>query len=229
MVPVPEYYQMIREICDKHNVLFIDDEVICGFGRTGTWFGIDHWGVQPDIMTTAKGMSGAYTPIAAILVSDRVAKAFEKTSGRFINAFTTAGNPVSCSAAIAVVDIIEKDKLVARSAEMGEYMHKQAKKKLAPHPTVGDIRGKGLIMGIELVKDKKTREPFPPSVMAASRVNRLAMERGCMVFPTTGTVAGVAGDVIMMAPPYIITESQIDDGLEMVDAALTDFEKEFLK
>ena len=229
MVPVPEYYPMIRETCDKHNVLFIDDEVICGFGRTGTWFGIDHWGVQPDIMTTAKGMSGAYTPIAAILVSDRVAKAFEKTSGRFINAYTTAGNPVSCSAAIAVVDIIEKDKLVARSAAMGEYMHKQAKKKLAPHPTVGDIRGKGLIMGIELVRDKKTREPFPPSVMAAARVNRLAMERGCMVFPTTGTVAGVAGDVIMMAPPYIITKSQIDDGLEMVDAALTDFEKEFLK
>lgn len=118
---------------------------------------------------------------------------------------------------------------MVRSAEMGEYMHKQTRKKLMPHPTVGDIRGKGLIMGIELVKDKKTREPFPPSVMAAARVNRLAMERGCMVFPTTGTVEGVAGDVIMMAPPYIITESQIDDGLEMVDAALTDFEKEFLK
>jgi adenosylmethionine-8-amino-7-oxononanoate aminotransferase len=180
-------------------------------------------------MTTAKGMSGAYTPIAAVLVSAKVARAFEKTGGRFINAFTTAGNPVSCSAAIAVVDIIEKDRLVARSARMGEYMHRQAKKRLMPHPSVGDIRGKGLIMGIELVKNKKTKEPFPASVMASARVNRLAMERGCMVFPTVGTVEGVAGDVIMMSPPYIITESQIDDGLDMVDAALTDFEAEFLK
>jgi len=136
---------------------------------------------------------------------------------------------IAAAAAIAVVDIIEKDKLVARSAAMGEYMHRQTKKKLGAHPSVGDIRGKGLIMGIELVKDKKIKEPFPPSVMAAARVNRLAMERGCMVFPTTGTVEGVAGDVIMMAPPYIITESQIDGGLEAVDAALTDFEKEFLK
>jgi len=229
MVPVPEYYPMIREICDKHGVLFIDDEVICGFGRTGKWFGIDHWGVQPDIMTTAKGMSGAYTPIAAILVSDKVAKTFEKTSGRFINAFTTAGNPVSCAAALAVVDIIETEGLVERSVKMGEYMHKQARQRLMPHPTVGDIRGKGLIMGVELVRNKATKEPFAPSVMAAARVNRLAMERGCMVFPTTGTVEGAAGDVIVMAPPYIITESHIDDGLDMVDAALTDFEKEFLK
>jgi len=229
MVPVPEYYPMIREICDKHDVLFIDDEVICGFGRTGKWFGIDHWRVQPDIMTTAKGMSGAYTPIAAMLVSERVAGAFEKTAGRFINAYTTAGNPVSCAAALAVLDIIEKERLVVRSAKLGEYMHQQARKKLSHHPTVGDIRGKGLLMGVELVRHKETKEPFHPSVMAASRVNKLAMEKGCMVFPTIGTVEGVKGDVVMMAPPYIITESEIDAGLDVVDAALTDFEKEVLK
>jgi adenosylmethionine-8-amino-7-oxononanoate aminotransferase len=229
MVPVPEYYPMIREICDKHDVLFIDDEVICGFGRTGKWFGIDHWNMQPDIITTAKGMSGAYTPIAAVMLSNRIADVFEKKGGRFINAYTTAGNPVSCAAALAVVDIIEKGKLVERSATLGDYLHKQAKKKLANHPTVGDIRGRGLHMGIEIVKDKKTREPFEPSVMAASRINKLAMEKGCMVFPTTGTVEGVKGDVIMMAPPYIITKEEIDLGLDMVDEAITEFEKQALK
>lgn len=226
MVPVPEYYPMIREICDKHNVLFIDDEIICGFGRTGKWFGIDHWGVPPDIMTTAKGMSGAYVPLAAILISDRIAQAFEKTGGKFINAFTTAGNPVSCAAGIAVLDIIEKEKLVARSARMGEYLHQHAREKLAHHPSVGDIRGKGLLMGVELVKDKKTREPFAPTLLASSRVHRLAMEKGCMVYPVTGVEQGIAGDEIMMAPPYIITEKEIDTALEMVDEALTDFEKE---
>jgi len=227
MVPVPEYYPMIREICDKHDVLFIDDEVICGFGRTGKWFGIDHWGVQPDIVTMAKGMTGAYTPMAAILIADRIARVFEKTSGKFVNAYTTAGNPVSCAAGIAVVDIIEKDGLVERSAKMGKYLHKQAQEKLSHHPTVGDIRSKGLLMGIELVKNKKTRETLDPALMAAPKIHQLAMEKGCMVFPASGTEQGVRGDILTMAPPYIITESEIDTALSMIDEAITDFEEKF--
>lgn len=229
MVPVPEYYPMVREICDKHDVLFIDDEVICGFGRTGKWFGIDHWGVQPDIITTAKGMTGAYTPMAAVILAERIANVFEKTGGKFINAYTTAGNPVSCAVGLAVLDIIEKEGLVERSARLGEYLHRQARAKLSSHPSVGDIRGRGMLMGVELVKNKKTREPFPPALLAAPWVFRLAMEKGCMVFPTTGVVNGVAGDEIMMAPPYIITESEIDTALDIVDEALTEFEREQLK
>jgi len=226
MVPVPEYYPMIREICDKHDVLFIDDEVICGFGRTGKWFGIDHWGVKPDIITMAKGMTGAYTPMAAILIDDRIAKVFEKTDGKFINAYTTAGNPVSCAAGIAVVDIIEKEELVERSAKLGEYLHKRATEQFSHHPTVGDIRGKGLLMGVELVKDKKTKEPFDPALLAAPQVHRLAMEKGCMIFPSSGTEQGIKGDTLSMAPPYIINESEIDTALDMIDEAITDFEKE---
>jgi adenosylmethionine-8-amino-7-oxononanoate aminotransferase len=226
MVPVPEYYPLIREICDKHDVLFIDDEVICGFGRTGKWFGIDHWGVQPDIITMAKGMTGAYTPLAAILVSDRIVGVFEQTGGKFINAFTTAGNPVSCAAGIAVVDIIENEGLVERSARLGEYLHRRAREKLSHHPVVGDIRGRGMLMGVELVRDKATKEPFDSSLLAGSRVHRLAMEKGCMVFPTSGFVHGVRGDAIMMAPPYIITEAQIDAALDMVDESLADFAQE---
>jgi len=228
MVPVPEYYPMIREICDKHDVLFIDDEVICGFGRTGKWFGIDHWGVKPDIITMAKGMTGAYVPMAAVLVSEKIADVFADTSRKFINAYTTAGNPVSCAAGIAVVDIIEKGNLVARSAELGEYLHKQARKKLSGHPTVGDIRGKGMLMGVELVKDKASKEPFDPSILAGPRVHKLAMDRGCMIFPTSGFDRGVRGDAVMMAPPYIITEQEIDTALNIVSDALGEFEAEFL-
>lgn len=228
MVPVPEYYPMIREICDKHDVLFIDDEVICGFGRTGKWFGIDHWNVKPDIITMAKGMTGAYTPMAAILIADRIAKVFDKTSSKFVNAYTTAGNPVSCAAGIAVVDIIEKEGLVERSAKLGEYLHKRAKEKLSHHPIVGDIRGKGLLMGIELVKNKETKEPFDSTLLAAPRVHQLAMEKGCMVFPSSGTDQGIKGDMLVVAPPYIITESEIDTALDMIDEAITDFGKEFV-
>jgi len=228
MVPVPEYYPIIREICDRHDVLFIDDEVICGFGRTGKWFGIDHWKVKPDIITMAKGMTGAYTPMAAILIDERIADVFEKTGGKFINAYTTAGNPVSCAAGIAVVDIIEKEGYIERNAVMGEYLHRCVRKAFSGHPSVGDIRGKGLLLGIELVKDKTTKEPFDPSLMAAHHIHKLAMEKGCMVFPTSGVVFGVAGDEIMVAPPFIISESEINTALDILEEALTDFERECL-
>ena len=227
MVPVPEYYPIIREICDKHDVLFIDDEIICGFGRTGKWFGINHWGVQPDIITMAKGMTGGYTPMAAMLVSDNIARVFEKTGAKFINAYTTAGNPVSCAAVLAVIDIIEKEGLVERSARSGEYLHQQAREKLSHHATVGDIRGKGMLLGIELVKDKKTREPFDPALLASSRVHQRAMENGCMVYPVSGVIQGVGGDEIMMAPPFTITNGEIDTALDIINKALTDFENEF--
>ena len=226
MVPVPEYYPMIREICDRHDVLFIDDEIICGFGRTGRWFGIDHWEVRPDIITMAKGVSSVYTPLAAVLIDDRIARVFAETGSRFINAFTTAGNPVSCAVGLAVIDIIEKEGLVERSARSGEYLHKQAREKLSGHASVGDIRGKGLLMGVELVKNKETREPFDPTLSAAARVQRLAMQRGCMVFGVTGVAQGIKGDEFVIAPPFIITESEIDTALDIVAEALTDFEKE---
>jgi adenosylmethionine-8-amino-7-oxononanoate aminotransferase len=226
MVPVPEYYPMIREICDKHDVLFIADEVICGFGRTGKWFGIEHWGVSPDMIILAKGMTGAYVPMAALLIADRIAGVFEQAGGRFINTFTTAGNPVSCAAGLAVLDIIESEGLIERSARLGEYLHRRAREKLSSHPTVGDIRGKGMLMGVELVKDRDTREPFDPSVLAGPKVHRLAMEKGCMVFPTSGFEQGVRGDAIMAAPPFIITEAEIDTALDMVDEAISEFERE---
>ncbi len=229
MVPVPEYYPMIREICDKHDILMIDDEVICGFGRTGKWFGINHWNVQPDMMTVAKSMTGGYTPMAAVLIARKIGKVFDETGAPFIHGFTMEGNPVSAAAAIAVLEIIESEKLVERSARLGEYFFKVAREKLSHHPSVGDIRGKGLLMGIELVKNKKTKEPFDPRLRAANRFQKIAMEKGCMVYPTTGVDNGVRGDHYLVSPPYIITEAEIDAAFDLLDAAQTDFEKEFLK
>jgi len=228
MVPVPEYYPMVREICDKHDILFIDDEVICGFGRTGKWFGIEHWGVSPDIMTSAKGMTGGYTPMAVVIIDEKIGQVFSKSGASFIHGFTMEGNPVSATACLTVLDIIEKEGLVERCARLGEYFFKRGRKKLAHHPAVGDIRGKGLLMGIELVKNKETKEPFAPTLRAANRLQQIAMEHGVMGYPTTGVDNGVRGDTFLVSPPFIITEAEIDTAFDLLDSAITDFEKEFL-
>ena len=228
MVPVPEYYPMIREICDRHDVLFIDDEVICGFGRTGKWFGIEHWGVTPDIMTAAKGLTGGYTPMAVVIIDQKIGEVFANKGASFIHGFTMEGNPVSAAACLAVLDVLEKEKLVERSAKLGEHFFQRGREKLSHHPAVGDIRGKGLFMGIELVKDRETREPFDPALRATYRLQQLAMEKGCVGYPTTGVVNGVSGDTFLVSPPFIITESEIDTAFDMLDEALTDLEKELL-
>ncbi len=228
MVPVPEYYPMIRNICDKHDVLFIDDEIICGFGRTGKWFGIEHWGVQPDIITSAKGMTGGYTPMAVAIIDRKIGKVFTDKGASFIHGFTMEGNPVSATACLTVIDIIEKEGLIERSARLGEYFFQKGREKLSGHRVVGDIRGKGLLMGIELVKDKATKEPFDPALRAGNRFQRIAMDKGCMGYPTTGVDNGVRGDTFLVSPPFIITKSEIDAAFDMLDDALGDFEREFL-
>jgi len=226
MVPVPEYYPIIRKICTKHDVLFIDDEVICGFGRTGKWFGIEHWGVKADMMVVAKGMTGGYCPMAAVLIDDDIRRVFTKTNARFIHGFTMEGNPVSCAAAIAVIDIIQKEHLVERTAALGEYLHKQTREKLVHHSSVGDIRGKGMLLGVELVKNKETKEPFDPALTASSRLQVIAQQKGCMIYPTAGVVQGIKGDHFLIAPPFIITKEEIDTALDILEQALTEFEKE---
>ncbi len=219
---------MIRKICDKHDVLFIDDEIICGFGRTGKWFGIEHRGVQPDIITSAKGMTGGYTPMAVAIIDRKIGKVFTDKGASFIHGFTMEGNPVSATACLTVIDIIEKERLVERSARLGEYFFQKGREKLSGHWVVGDIRGKGLLMGIELVRDKATKEPFDPALRAANRFQRIAMDKGCMGYPTTGVDNGVRGDTFLVSPPFIITESEIDAAFDMLDDALGDFEREFL-
>ncbi|MFC1903461.1 aspartate aminotransferase family protein [Chloroflexota bacterium] len=226
MVPVPEYYPMIREICDKHDVLFIDDEIICGFGRTGKWFGIEHWGVKPDIITSAKGMTGGYTPMAVAIIDQKIGEVFTRKGAAFIHGFTMEGNPVSATGCLTVLDIMAEEGLIERVAKLEGHFFKRGREKLARHPVVGDIRGKGLLMGIELVKDKETREPFDPTLRAANRFQQIAMEKGCMGYPTTGVDNGIRGDTFLVSPPFIITEEEIDTAFDMLDEAFADFEKE---
>ena len=228
MVPVPEYYPMIREICDKYDILFIDDEIIAGFGRTGKWFGIEHWGVSPDMITSAKGMTGGYTPMAVVIIDQKIGQVFTEKGASFIHAFTMEGNPVSAAACLAVLDIIEEEGLVERSARLGEYFFQRGREKLSHHPMVGDIRGKGLLMGIELVKNRETKEPFDPALRVANRLQQIAMEKGVMGYPATGMDNGIRGDAFLVSPPFIVTEGEIDTAFEMLDEAFTDFEKEFL-
>ncbi len=224
MTPVPEYYPIIRDICSKYDMLFISDEVINGLGRTGKWFGIQHWGVSPDMIILAKGLSSGYTPIAALLISDDISRVFEEKDARFLHGHTLEGNPVSSAVALTVLDIILKDKLVERSESLGVYLHQRAKDILLEHSIVGDIRGKGLLLGVELVKDKRTKEPFDPAVGIEALVHQKAMQKGCLIYPGTGTVDGIRGAHFLVAPPFIITKEEIDTALKTLDEAMSEVE-----
>jgi len=224
MTPVPEYYPIIRDICSKYDMLFIADEVINGLGRTGKWFGIQHWNVNPDMIILAKGLSSGYTPIAVLLISDEISRVFEEKNARFIHGHTLGGNPVSCTIALTVLDIIQRDRLVERSESLGTYLHQKAKDTLLKHSIVGNIRGKGLLLGVELVKDKQTKEPFDPAVGIEALVHQKAMQKGCLIYPGTGTVDGVRGAHFLVAPPFIITKEEIDTALKILDEAMSEVE-----
>jgi taurine--2-oxoglutarate transaminase len=219
IVPPPEYFPMIREICDKYGVLLIADEVMSGFGRTGKWFACDHWNVVPDILTMAKGLTGAYTPLGATTVRKQIGDAFKEKF--FSHGATYAGHALACSAALAVIPIYQTDNLIENSAKMGAYLLEKAKELADKHPSVGDVRGLGLFVGIELVKNKKTREPIMtldakikpganPKLAVAKKLGELGMM----------AMAANPGNVIAMAPALIVTKDEIDEGLAMMDEAL---------
>lgn len=216
--PPPEYWPMVRSICDKHGVLLIMDEVICGFGRTGKWFACEHYGVVPDIMTVAKGLSSGYLPIAAAIATTEVADKFKGGSAEsFQHGITWGAHPVSCAAALANLTILEREKLIERSAEMGKYLHNSLES-LRSHPTVGDVRGKGLIAAVELVKDKKTKESFERDHPFSAKVSQRLLELGLLTR---------VRNIISMSPPLIVTKSEIDEVVRAIDQALGDAEKEF--
>jgi adenosylmethionine-8-amino-7-oxononanoate aminotransferase len=222
-VPAPEgYFQVIREICDEHEVLFIADEVMTGLGRTGKNWGLDHWGVEPDIIATAKGLASGYIPLGACIASDKVFEAFE---GPFAHGHTYGSHPVACAVGVAVLDYVEKHDLVKRSEELGEYLHKELKG-LYDHPTVGDIRGMGVFAGIEFVKDKESKEPFPAEVRFNRRVLERCFGNGLLVYPGVATVDGFRGDHIQVAPPLVVTRDQIDEIVTLLDRSIGEAEGE---
>ncbi len=227
VVPPTSYWEAIREICDRHDVLLIADEVVTGFGRTGKWFAMEHFGVQADLMTTAKGISGMYAPLGAVTVSDEINEPFKKDA-YFIHGFTSGGHPLALAAGIAAIDILAQDKLIEHAAEMEEklFAHKE---RLLAHPTVKDIRGWGLLMVGELVKDKETMEFFDPDQRAEHLFQQLAVKNGLVMY---GTLYGARrqpafrrGLPMWIAPPLCITGDQIEDMMDRLDQTLTEWEQ----
>ena len=211
VVPPPEYFPIIREICDRYGILLVVDEVITGFGRTGKNFGIDHWSVVPDVIITGKGISSGYAPLGAVIIHERVYDVFlrsKRTS--FFLGYTYSGNPLSCAVGLAVLQYIEKHRLVERSANMGNYLFERLSR-LLELPMVGDIRGKGLLLGIELVQGKETNTPFERSRKIAETIVKKAFDKGLILLPGHGLEDGVVGDLLMIAPPFIVKEEEIKE------------------
>lgn len=221
--PPPGYFERVRAICDAHDVLFIADEVVTGIGRTGKNFGIDHWGVAPDIIVTAKGLAGGYAPLGAVLISERVERAFTEAGTRFTHGYTYMQHPVTCAAGLAVLRIIERDGLVRNAAVQGARMFAQLDEQVAPHPFVGEVRGKGLLAGIELVADRETRRPFAPSAQVTQRLLNAALARGIMLYPCASG-DGVHSDQLLLSPPLTVSAEEIDQIVGRLALALRDIE-----
>ncbi|MEP7030777.1 MAG: aspartate aminotransferase family protein, partial [Pseudolabrys sp.] len=224
LTPVPGYFKAVRAVCDRYGVLLILDEVMCGMGRTGTLHACEQEGISPDLMTIAKGLGGGYQPIGALLMSDRIFDTIAKGSGAFQHSHTYMGHPLACAAALAVQNVIRRDDLLANVRKQGAHLNRRLKERFGNHPFVGDVRGRGLLQGIELVADRGTKEPFAPELKLHACIKHEAMVRGLMVYPMGGTADGKRGDHVLLAPPFIIDNAAADmivDRLgEAVDAAI---------
>ncbi len=222
--PVSGYFKRIREICDKYGVLLILDEVMSGSGRTGTLHACEQDGIVPDLLCMAKGLGAGYQPIGAVLVRGTVFEPFREGSGFFEHGHTYMGHPTACAAALAVQRAIRDRGLLANVRRMGEVLEQELDERFGQHPHVGDIRGRGLFRGLELVLDRETKEPFDPSRKLSARIKAEAMARGLMCYPAGGTADGLRGDHVLLAPPFIVTPSQVSDICdrlaEAVDAAI---------
>jgi adenosylmethionine-8-amino-7-oxononanoate aminotransferase len=218
--PVPGYLKGVRELCDRHGILLILDEVMCGMGRTGSLHACEQEGVVPDLLTIAKGLGGGYQPIGAVLAQRRIVDAFARGSGMFHHGHTYLGHAVACAAALAVQQVIERDGLLAAVQRQGRALAQRLCDALGKHPHVGDIRGRGLFWGLELVRDRATKTPFDPDSRLHAAVRREAMARGLMVYPMGGTIDGRLGDHVLLAPPFIITDSELDAVVERLAASI---------
>ena len=221
---IPGYFAAVRTICDRYGALLILDEVMCGMGRTGTMHAWEQEDVTPDIQVIAKGLGGGYQPIGGILIADRIVRALADGSGGFLHGQTYQAHPVACAAALEVQRIIREDNLVANVAIMGQRLESALQERFGNHRHVGDIRGRGLFWALEFVTDRGSKQVFDPALKLNERVKAQAIARGLATYPMGGTIDGKQGDHVIVAPPYIVTEADIDtivDRLgEAVDAAL---------
>jgi len=221
---VPGYLKRIREICDRHGVLLIFDEVMCGMGRTGHLFACDEDGVAPDLLVIAKGLGAGYQPIGAVLVDAGIYAAIRDGSGFFQHGHTYMGHPAACAAGLAVQHVIRDDNLLDNVKVRGAELRRALESRFGNNPYVGDIRGRGLFLGLEMVADRASKEPFDPARKLNAAIKREALDRGLMVYPMGGTIDGRRGDHVLIAPPFIIDDSHIGEIVEKlgdsIDAAL---------
>jgi adenosylmethionine-8-amino-7-oxononanoate aminotransferase len=219
--PVKEYWPRIADICRRNDILLIADEVMTAFGRTGKRFAVEHWGVKPDILVGGKGLTGGYMPMGMIAVDERLVEECEALKGDFMF-YTYSAHPLGCAIAERVLAIMERERLVERAEEVGARLGSQLKEELSGHPMVGDIRGAGLFWGVELVSDRASRNPYPADKHVTNKVLGAAVRRGLFVYPATGMADERGGDAIMIAPPFVIGDGEVDFIVRTVRAALDD-------
>ena len=223
--PVDGYFRLVREICDRYGILLVLDEVMCGTGRTGTLFAFEQDGIVPDLVAVAKGLAAGYQPMGAVLLSEDIFQAFYDGTGFFQHGHTFMGHATACAAAVVVQQKLQDPQMMARVRRLGDYFADGLHAAFGDHPHVGDIRGRGMFRGIELVADLATKAPFAPDRRLHARIKTAAMDIGLMCYPAGGTIDGHAGDHILLAPPYIVSESQIDEIVarlgKAIDAAVS--------
>jgi adenosylmethionine-8-amino-7-oxononanoate aminotransferase len=220
LTPVPGYFKRIREICDRHGVLLILDEVMCGMGRTGTLYACEQDGVAPDLLTCAKGLGAGYQPIGACLLSGEIYDTILAGSGFFQHGFTYIGHPSACAGALAVQHSIEREGLLDNVQRRGAELRQALEARFAAHPHIGDIRGRGLFLGVELVEDRASKTPFDPAQRLHARIKRQAMDGGLMCYPAGGTADGTRGDHVLLAPPFIIGAEQVEEIVDKLEGAI---------
>lgn len=218
----PGYFRRIREICDKYGVLFIADEVMCGIGRTGTFYALEQEGVAADIVTVAKGLGAGFMPLAATMASEKVIAGILAGSGSLWNGHTYMSHAVACAGALAVIDIIDDQDLLANVRRQGMVLGDGLKAAFAQGPHIGDIRGRGLFWSIELVRDRQSKDPFPASFNLAARIKSRAQAEGLLVYPSAGCADGVNGDHVLLAPPYTVTKGEIELIVATLKRVVTD-------
>ena len=217
---VGDYFARVRRLCDEHGILLIFDEVMCGMGRTGTLFASEQDSVSPDICAVAKGLGAGYQPIGAMMCTGEIHDAIENGSGFFQHGHTYLGHPVACAAALAVIERLVDDDVLGQVTPTGERLESALNAQLGQHPHVGDVRGKGLFRGLELVKDRETKEPFDPSDRVHARLKSAAFDEGLICYPMGGTVDGKRGDHVLLAPPFVISDTQIDELVDKLARAI---------
>ena len=219
--PVPGYFKRVREICDRHGILLLLDEVMCGMGRCGTLWAFEQEGIVPDVVAVAKGLGAGYQPIGALLVARKVYDTIVGRSGFFQHGHTYVGHAAACAGALAVQRRLHEEGVLARVGSLGKALEKRLRERFAGHPHVGDIRGRGLFWGLELVEDRATKQPFDPSLKIHSKVKRKALAAGLLCYPMGGTLDGRRGDHVLLAPPFIVDETQLDELVDKLGTAIS--------